>query len=84
MIASDWASELLREHAAKLKRAEIAEAKILIEDGEGWLAAYDLFTAGDQDSWLTAENYRTAAKLAREKAFSKFSETVERVAGAHH
>lgn len=82
MNVSDWASELLREHAATLTRAEVAEAEMLIEDGEGWLAAYDLFTAGDQDGWLTVDNYRTAEKLAHAKAFSKFSAGVERTAQA--
>ncbi|OFJ55184.1 hypothetical protein [Mycolicibacterium grossiae] len=53
-------------------------ADMLIEDGDGWLAAYDLFVDGDRDRWLTAANYREAHRLAREKAFWKFSGSVER------
>ena len=77
---SEWAVELLREHAAVLSRRQVAGAEILIETGEGWLAAYDLYAAGLEDGWLTADNYRTAEKFGRDRAFSKFSDTVERTA----
>ena len=78
--ARDWAFELIKRHRDALDDKEIEEARILDEDGDGWLAAYDLFCAGIEDGWLTRADLAEALRLAREKQFSKFSEGVERQA----
>lgn len=76
--ASDWATELLSRHAAVLSRVQVEDTKALIADGDGWLAAYDLFRDGLRDGWLTTRDLTEARKLARDGAFSKFSAGVER------
>lgn len=79
--ASDWATELLSRHAAVLTSVQIEGAKALIADGDGWLAAYDLFCEGLEAGWLTVQDLREAQKLARGGAFSpKLSPGVEREA----
>lgn len=88
MNVSDWAADLLQRHADMVTPSRVDDAHALIADGEGWLAAYDLFRDGIHDGWLTATDLTGALTLARAGAFSKFSADVERKASGaladHH
>lgn len=77
--ASDWATELLSRHAAVVSRVQVEVTKAMVDDGEGWLAAYDLFREGLEDGWLTVRDLTEARELARAGAFSpKLSPGIER------
>jgi hypothetical protein len=78
--ATDWATELLNRHSDVLSGTQVEDTRALIGDGDGWLAAYDLFRDGIDDGWLTDADLRAVLTLAREGAFSKFSQDVERKA----
>ncbi|TDH50199.1 hypothetical protein [Mycobacterium talmoniae] len=80
MNVSGWATELLQRHADAVASARIDDVHALVADGEGWLAAYDLFRDGMDDGWLTTTDLSEALGLARAGAFSKFSADVERKA----
>lgn len=82
MNATDWATELLRSHSGVLTRVQVKDTRALIADGEGWLAAYDLFREGIDDGWLTTGDLTAVLELARAGAFSKFSADVEHKATA--
>lgn len=75
---SEWASDLLRRHQVDLGARSFASATILIEEGEGWLAARDLVMQGLRGDWLTPDDLRTSLEFARAGAFSKSSEPIAR------
>ncbi|MBS9534894.1 hypothetical protein KIH27_14975 [Mycobacterium sp. M1] len=82
MNATDWATELLRSHSVALTAVQMDDTRALIADGDGWLAAYDLFRDGIDDGWLDDADLTVALELARAGAFSKFSADVERTSAA--
>jgi hypothetical protein len=80
MNARDWGSELLTRHREVLTPAQVADFEAYDRDGEGWLAAYDLFRDGVDDNWLTRDELAEALALARSNQFSTMSSEAERIA----
>ncbi|GAC59334.1 hypothetical protein GSI01S_01_03010 [Gordonia sihwensis NBRC 108236] len=77
LSTTEWAEEILAAHVDDISPADVTLARSLIDDGDGWLAAYDLLGSGADEGWLTAAEAETALAFARAGKFGKFSAGAE-------